>query len=103
MCSWPGTAANSARTDRGRCPASVQVWLCVQTLNVLKTVLSEAGGDEQLAAQLAAGVPVLSAVIKAKAALGPDPSKQTPEESWAACSAASGFLQVLAGLRQCLQ
>lgn len=50
--------------------------------------------EKQLATQLGQGLPVLAALVKAQAAVGPEFSKQSPEEAWTAASSARAFVQV---------
>ena len=59
------------------------------------------GGEDEaekaLAAQLGQGVPVVAALVQAQAAVGPEFSKQSPDEAWAAASSARAFVQVRMG------
>ena len=53
----------------------------------MKTVLSEDGGDRDLAARLDALMPALSALAKAQKEAGPDPSTQNQQQAAAAAAA----------------
>ena len=60
----------------------------------MKTVLSEDGGDRDLAARLEALMPALSALAKAQKEAGPDPSTQNQQQAAAAAASALAMVPV---------
>lgn len=60
----------------------------------MKTVLSEDGGNKELAARLEALMPALSALGKAQKEAGPDPGTQNQQQASAAAESALSMVPV---------